>query len=234
MPMPSLFKYFAFVGAALLGLLSLTNFLLDPSTGASAISQQVPAKPTVTVRHDPRASRIERWRNEQAALKASEPTATTAKPAPQTVQPQPVSATASAAAKPAPAVSEPVQPVAQPAVAQVAAPQAPTPVAAASAATPAADAPPVMASTDDALRAEKRKAAAAKAKKARLARERARIEQAQAAQPATGGQFYGGWQQRNASNQQDQYYYGQRVQPQQRQTYNAYAPRQGFGPFSQW
>ncbi len=232
MPMPSLFKYFAFVGAALLGLLSLTNFLLDPSTGATAVSQQPPAKPTVTVQHDPRASRIERWRNEQAALKASEPGTTIAKPAPQPVQPQPVSATVSAAAKPAPApASAPAQPVAPPATAQVDVPAAPVPVAL------TAEVPPVMASTDDALRTEKRKAAAAKAKKAKLARERARAEQAQLAQPtqpATGGQFYGGWQQRNASNQQDQYYYGQRAQPQQRQTYNAYAPRQGFGPFSQW
>src|SRR3954447_17671739 len=71
MPMPSLFKYFAFVGVCLLGLLSLTNFLLDPSTGASNIA---PQKPVVTVQHDPRASKIERWRNEQAALKAAEQT----------------------------------------------------------------------------------------------------------------------------------------------------------------
>jgi hypothetical protein len=241
MPMPSLFKYFAFVGAALLGLLSLTNFLLDPSTGATAVSQQAPAKPTVTVQHDPRASRIERWRNEQAALKASEPGTTIAKPAPQTVQPQPVSASASEAVKPIQAAAAPAAAPVPAAVAAV--PAAAAPVAAAP--TPAmpdlqtTDASATAASDDaEAARVKAEKKAAAKARKAKLARDRARAEQAQAAaqptQPATGGQFYGGWQQRNASNQQDQYYYGQRAQPQQRQVSNAYAPRQGFGPFGQW
>jgi len=61
MPMPSLFKYFAFVGACLLALLSLVNFLLDPSTGATTVA---PPKPTVAIQHDPRASKIERWRIE--------------------------------------------------------------------------------------------------------------------------------------------------------------------------
>jgi hypothetical protein len=243
MPMPSLFKYFAFVGAALLGLLSLTNFLLDPSTGATAVSQQTPAKPTVTVQHDPRASRIERWRNEQAALKASEPGTTIAKPAPQPVQPQPVSASASEAVKPIQVAAAPAAapvPAAVPVAAAV--PAAAAPVAAAP--TPAVadlqttDASAAVASDEaaEAARVKAEKKAAAKARKAKLARDRARAEQAQAGaqptQPAT-GQFYGGWQQRNASNQQDQYYYGQRA-PQQRQSYNAYAPRQGFGPFSQW
>ena len=74
MPMPSLFKYFAFVGAALLAMITLANFLLDPSTGATAVA--TPAKPTVAVQHDPRASKVERWRNEQAALKAAAQTQT--------------------------------------------------------------------------------------------------------------------------------------------------------------
>ena len=38
MQMPSLFKYFAFVGVALLALISLANFLLEPSTGATGRS----------------------------------------------------------------------------------------------------------------------------------------------------------------------------------------------------
>src|ERR1043165_8895210 len=74
MPMPSLFKYFAFVGASLLGLITLANFLLDPSTVTTATA--TPAKPVIVVQHDPRASKIERWRNEQAALKAATQTQT--------------------------------------------------------------------------------------------------------------------------------------------------------------
>src|SRR5689334_9481219 len=75
MPMPSLFKYFAFVGAALFGLLSLANFLLDPSTGATTVASN-PSKPVFVVKHDPRASKIERWRDDQAALKAAQQTQT--------------------------------------------------------------------------------------------------------------------------------------------------------------
>src|SRR5262245_22593238 len=75
MRMPSLVKYFAFVGIALLAFLSLANFLLEPSTGASSVAAGPKAKP-VAVRHEPGASRMERWRNEQAALKAAEHTQT--------------------------------------------------------------------------------------------------------------------------------------------------------------
>jgi len=74
MPMPSLFKYFAFVGAALLGLMTLANFLLDPATVTT--TGAIPAKPVIVVQHDPRASKVERWRNEQAALKAAAQTQT--------------------------------------------------------------------------------------------------------------------------------------------------------------
>ena len=41
MQMPSLVKYFAYVGAALLGLISLANFLLEPSTGATMVQAAV-------------------------------------------------------------------------------------------------------------------------------------------------------------------------------------------------
>ena len=55
MQMPSLVKYFAFVGAALLGLISLANFLLEPSTGASMV--QTAGKPAApVVQHAPGAS----------------------------------------------------------------------------------------------------------------------------------------------------------------------------------
>ena len=78
MQMPSLFKYFAFVGAALLALISLANFLLDPSTGASMV--QTTAKPLLrSCSSARRLASIERWRNEQAALKAAEQAQTATK-----------------------------------------------------------------------------------------------------------------------------------------------------------
>jgi hypothetical protein len=222
--MPSLFKYFAFVGAALLGLMSLANFLLDPSTGATVVSQSAPAKPAVTVEHDPRASKIERWRNEQAALRTAvtetsqtaPATTAAAKAAVQTPAVQPVAAVA-------PEIAKPVEQ----AHAAVATPEAPA-------------APPLQTSdvsaitgvqTDDerAAEAARVKAEKQKAAKARKARAAARIAREQGAQ-MSGNQFYGGSQQRNASNQQDQFYYSQRV-PRERQSFNAYAPRQGYGPF---
>lgn len=65
--MPSLLKYFAVVGSAMVALLMLAHSFLD--TGATP--QQVAAAPKkLVVQHDPRASLIERWRNEQAAMKA--------------------------------------------------------------------------------------------------------------------------------------------------------------------
>jgi hypothetical protein len=239
MPMPSLFKYFAFVGAALLGLLTLTNFLLDPSTGATVVSQQAPqAKPTATVQHDPRASKIERWRNEQAALRSTEPATTTAaKSVSQaSAQPQPTPAvlTVPAQSAPAQAAAAPTAAIqssaTQAAVTQPAATPVALPVAAPVLQT--TDASAIVASdTEDAaaeaarLKAEKAKAAQAR-KAAKLARDRARAEQ----QARSTGQFYAAPQQRSASNQQDAYYYGQRA-PQQHQSYNAYAPRPSYGPF---
>ena len=206
MQMPSLVKYFAYVGAALLGLISLANFLLEPSTGATMV--QNVSKPAVVVQHAPGASRIERWRNEQAALKAAAQA--------------PTGQSASLAAKSTP---EPVRPAAsqtaaaEPAAAQAPAPQLQTQTASAQ--------PAPAAESDQAAEAERKaeKAKAAKAaKKARLARERARAEQAARAS----GQFYAGAQPR--SNQQDAYYYGQRAPQYQNPSY-AYAPRQTFGPF---
>ena len=206
MQMPSLVKYFAYVGAALLGLISLANFLFEPSTGATMVrSAAKPAAPVV--QHAPGASRIERWRNEQAALKAAEQG--------QTGQ------TTSLAAKSTPEPVRPAatQPAAESAVAQAPAPQLQTQTASAQ--------PAVTAESDQAAEAERKaeRAKAAKAaKKARLARERARAEQAARAS----GQFYAGAQPR--SNQQDAYYYGQRAPQYQNPSY-AYAPRQSFGPF---
>jgi hypothetical protein len=208
MKMPSLVKYFAFVGVALLGLISLANFLLEPSTGASMV--QSAAKPSLAVQHAPGASRIERWRNEQAALKAAEQA--------------PAGQSASLAAKSTPepvlpAVAQPA-PAAQPAATQAAAPQLQTQTASAQ---PAAAVEPDQAAEAE-RKAERAKAAKA-AKKARLARERMRAQQA-----ARAPGYYSSAQQRTASNQQDAYYYGQRT-PQYQQPSYAYAPRQNFGPF---
>jgi hypothetical protein len=63
-------KYFLFVGGALLATLTLANFLLEPSTGAKAISTA--PQPVAAVYHDPQASRVERLRDEQRALQAVE------------------------------------------------------------------------------------------------------------------------------------------------------------------
>ena len=238
MPMPSLFKYFAFVGATLLGVLSLANFLLDPSTGATQVAA-VPAKRQIVVQHDPRASKIERWRDDQAALKAAEQTQTTASAVAKSA-PEPQQASALVMQTPAakPAQSAPAAKPAQPAQAtQPAQPAAPAQVAVAPAPQPASESaaapnnPIVGTETTDeaAAKAEKAerkaKVAKAKARKERIARERGYND------------AYGNRdtpRERYASSQQDQYYYGQRAQQQQGFTTrysSAYAPQPSFGPF---
>jgi hypothetical protein len=236
MPMPSLFKYFAFVGASLLALISLANFLLDPSTGATAVATQTKTIPAI--QHDPRASKIERWRNEQAALKAAEQT--------QTATNASLVTKSELAPPPAPqaaAVIEPVQPArAEPAQAQ---PAPALQTAHVSADLPeAAEAP--RAAELARIKSEKAKAAKA-ARKAKIARDRARADQL-AREGGQGQWQQGQWQQgqwqqgpnqffssagqRTASNQQDQFYYGQR--PSREAAANAYAPRQNYGPFGGW
>ena len=236
MPMPSLFKYFAFVGASLLALITLANFLLDPSTGATAVA--TPTKTVLAVQHDPRASKVERWRNEQAALKAAAQTQTGTNAS---------LVTKSELAPPsvwqAAAVTEPVQP------AQPAAPQ-PTP-AQAQPAEPAMQTADVSAEHDaeaaraaELARIKSEKAKAAKARKAKIARERARADQL-AREGGQGQWQQGQWQQgqnqffssagqRTASSQQDQFYYGQRQTSPQSAAGNAYAPRPNYGPFGGW
>jgi len=222
MPMPSLFKYFAFVGAALFGLLSLANFLLDPSTGATPVAT-APAKHTVAVLHDPRASKIERWRDDQAALKAAHQTQTSQNASLVTksvVEPPQPATTASikdvkpqtapqlAAAAPEPAKSQPVsEPAAAPAPALAPAPE--------TAAIVGAESTDEIAAAQAAKVAERKaKVAKAKARKERVARQQTR--------------------ERYASNQQDQFYYGQRQQQPLVTGYSsAFAPQQqSFGPFN--
>jgi len=67
--MPSLFKYFLTVGGVLIGLLFLTNYLLEQPAPASAESAAT-SRAAVAVKTDPQASRVERWRAEQAAAEA--------------------------------------------------------------------------------------------------------------------------------------------------------------------
>lgn len=219
MRMPSLFKYFAFVGAALLALLTLVNFLLDPATVAANVAT-APKSAVAAVQHDPRASKMERWRNEQAALRAAEQTRTAenaslvTKSAPEPDRPAAV----------APTVAPP-QPVAeiQPIQTQpVALAQAPETTAIVGVETP-----------EEAAQAAK--LAKAKTRKAKLARERAKAEQQIAGDGGVPvGGHYGAARERSASNQQDQFYYGQRagtVAPARGSAF-AYAPRPSYGPFA--
>ena len=222
--MPSLLKYFMTVGAILfVGLIGL-NAVMEPGGPGLRMVQDAPK--AKLVRHDPRASLVERLREEEAAQRASgkaeaspvqaaAPKVSPAPPAPRqhavtqavaVVQPQ-------AAVTQAAAVAQP-QPVKQAAL---------EPVAPAKASAPAAEhqsAPAALtgvATDDEAARATRvahEKAAAEKPRKKRVVRERTR------ARP---------FDETPAARQQDQYYYSQRAP-----TY-AYAPppRSVFGPFNQ-
>jgi hypothetical protein len=148
--MPSLFRYFVIVGGALTGLLLLVNAWLDPVAPA-AVAAAAPA--TITVQHDPRASIVERLRNEQAAREAARIAAERARPLPEVA----------AVTEPAAAVSEPSPTKPEP-------PQIVAPVALT---TPAAE-PDAQA---DIRAAEQLRAA--QARKARIARERARAKRQQ-------------------------------------------------------
>ncbi len=231
MPMPNLFKYFAFVGGALLAMITLASFLFDPATVTTTAA--TPAKPVIVVQHDPRASKIERWRNEQAALKAAAQTQTADNASLVTKSEQ----VRLVGVVTAPAQAQPVQPV-----------QAPPAQSQASQAEPALQTSDVSAAHDAEVaraaelaraKAEKVKAgkAAKTARQTKLARDRARADQLAHAQSQPGqwqqgpSSFFGGPpQQRTASNQQDQFYYGQRAPAREREA-NAYAPRPSFGPF---
>jgi len=235
MPMPNLFKYFAFVGGALLAMITLASFLLDPATVTTTAA--TPAKPVIVVQHDPRASKIERWRNEQAALKAAAQTQTADNASLVTKSEQ----VRLVGVVTAPAQAQPVQPVqAPPAQTQATQIQA-------NQAEPALQTADVSAAHDaevaraaELARAKAEKVKAAKAAKTvrqtKLARDRARADQLAHAQSQPGqwqqgpSSFFGGPPQRTASNQQDQFYYGQRAPAREREA-NAYAPRPSFGPF---
>src|SRR5215212_302683 len=114
--MPSLLKYFTIVGGLLFAGLIGLNAVLEPGGPGPKLVNE----PKVTIRHDPRASLVERLRAEEAAqaaakAKAEQAVAAAQPPAPQlapvaTAPPQPLTPqpVAQAAAQPAPAASPPV------------------------------------------------------------------------------------------------------------------------------
>ena len=130
--MPSLLKYFLTVGAMLfVGLIGL-NAVMEPGGPGPRIVQDTPK--SKLVRHDPRASLVERLREEEAAQKASgKAEASPVQPATTTVSAPPVAPVSAQPAAPvrasvtqAAAVAQP-QPV-KPAIAEP--PVAPAQVAA--------------------------------------------------------------------------------------------------------
>jgi type IV secretory pathway VirB10-like protein len=162
MPMPSLFRYFVVVGSALFGLLLFVNYLVGPVSEPAAAAK--PEK--LVVEHDPRASLIERLRDEEAARKAAE-------------RGEPAVA-ATAAPEPVPSAPEP----AQRQIAEAEPPQVVAPAALHTA--PAAEPVPEA----DTAKAEKLKAA--QARKARIARERARARRQEEAASRRQDQFFYG------------------------------------------
>jgi hypothetical protein len=203
MPMPSLFKYFLTVGAALIGVLFLANYLLEQPAPATA--QNAAAAKSLVVKTDPQASRVERWRAEQAAAEAARKEDAAARLAAELAEPEPT------AAQPAKAAA--------------------TPAVSTESRTADASLTATAAPAAEQAKLKSRKARAAeKARTKRLARDDART---------------GNARDRVASNQQDDYYYGQRQNypqqgyPQQgfgqRPAYApsyAYAPQQSYGPFN--
>jgi type IV secretory pathway VirB10-like protein len=203
----------------LFGLLYVVNYLAGPQPSDGKARVAAPATAKVAVQHDPRASAVERWRNEIAAMKAAEQAQTAdnasiaAKSEPEPAKPVP---TALKAPEPKPAAQPQQAAAAQPAVE----------TSAAALTSPQDDEATKLA-------AQKVKIAKAKATKAKLARERsaARMAAGDGGVPVAG--HYSPSRERSASNLQDQYYYGQRaasLQPAPSSTY-AYAPRQSYGPF---
>ena len=136
--MPSLIRYFVFVGGALTGGLLLVNHMFAPPP-----APEKAARAKIVVEHDPHASLIERWRNEQAAMKAAE----RGEPAPVFYVPP----------------QEPVTPVSE------SSPTQPEPQNVAPVALKTAPAEPDA----DEVRKAAERARAARAHKARIARERA-------------------------------------------------------------
>ncbi len=68
--MPSLFRYFTIVGGGLLAMLIAISAVTQPGgPGPSLVNAAAPQ--AAVIRHDPQASRVERLRAEEAALRAN-------------------------------------------------------------------------------------------------------------------------------------------------------------------
>jgi len=199
--MPSLFKYFLTVGGVLIGLLFLTNYLLEQPAPASAENAGAP-KAAVAVKTDPQASRVERWRAEQAAaevLRKEEAARVASQPAEPEAKP--------AAAKAANAAAQPVGSRTK---------------SAAQTADVSMSGTETTASTQAKVKSRKVARTEKPHNNKRMARDDARYAA------------------RTGTNQQDDYYYGQRQGYAQQQGFGqrtgyapayAYAPQQSFGPF---
>ena len=164
--MPSLFKYFAVVGGILFASLIGLNALLEPGGPGPKLVRDTTK---VVVRVDPHASKVERLRAEEAALKAAEKANPAAQPV---IVTEPLRL-------PPPDPLPVTQAAAQPA-------QVSVPVALTNA--------PTEDEAATAVRAAQEKIAAEKARKKRLARERARTRAMQEASAASRHQdqiYYG-------------------------------------------
>ncbi len=158
--MPSLLKYFTIVGGVLLSLLIAANAVLEPGGPGPTFLKAEAAKPAV--RHDPRASKVERLRAEEAAAEKAR--------------------TASLVESPV-AVTEPAMP--RPVEAAIETPAQISAAASLVSSAPTED----EAARATQLAQEKIKAEKAKARKKQIARERAKAKvleeaSAQQAQPA--------------------------------------------------
>jgi hypothetical protein len=149
--MPSLFKYFTIVGGVLLGLLMLANSVLEPDGPRPSVVKKTPK---VIVKHDPRASLVERLRAEEAAQKAAVKRETSALPV--------------TVAEPVAPVTPGAVPVMPPAAQAQAEPVQLSAPAAVTTATPTEDV------AARAVRLARKKIKAERLRKQRLARERAR------------------------------------------------------------
>ena len=178
--MPSLIKYFTIVGGLLFAGLIGMNAVMEPGGPGPRLVKNTPK---VVVQIDPQASKVERLRAEEAALKAAERANPEAHPVivtePLRVPAEPI---------PAP-VEQPTQVVAKPA--QGAQPMQSAPATLSAAEEPARPVPAVQEET-------RQKVAAEKARKKRVARERARARAMQEA---------------SAARQQEQTYYSYAPRP---------------------
>jgi hypothetical protein len=179
--MPSLLKYFTIVGGILFaGLIGMNALMEQGGPGPRLVKEP----PKVVVQVDPHASKVERLRAQEAALKAAEKVNPEAHPV---VVTEPLRLPAEPVEQPQPATQVAAKP------AQAAQPMSSMPVAAT-----APEREPVR-PVQTAHEESKHKAVAEKMRKKRIARERTRTRATQEASAA--------------SRQQDQIYYSYAPRP---------------------